>query len=69
MEQKMMPFSESFSLKVVLTDTESITASTAVPDKASRSSSGMPNLSKVFISSGSISCPLLPCPFFTVGSA
>ena len=64
----MMPRSFNLSLNVVLTLTESITASTAMPLRARRSSRGMPNLSKVFTSSGSIS--LGPSEsFFCVGSA
>ena len=55
MLQKMTPFSRSLSLKVVFTDTESMMASTAVPLSANRSSKGMPSLSNVFSSSGSIS--------------
>ena len=51
----MMPFSANTSLKVVLTDTESITASTATPASAICSSRGMPSLSKVRLSSGSTS--------------
>ena len=49
--------------------TESITASTAVPANAILSSRGMPSLSNVFSSSGSIS--LSPCPDLplAVGSA
>ena len=51
-----MPFSASVSRKVVLTETESITASIAMlPASAARSSKGIPNLSKVFMISGSIS--------------
>ncbi len=55
----MMPFSASVSLKVVLTETESKTASTAMPLRAARSFKGMPSLSKVFSSSGSISVTAL----------
>ena len=71
MEQKMTPFSRSFSLNVVFTDTESMMASTAVlPLSANRSSSGMPNLSNVFSNSGSISPGFLVDDFFVaVGSA
>ena len=70
MEQKMMPFSISVSLKVVLTDTESITASTAMPLSAICSSRGMPNLLKVLISSGSTSSIDLGASFLAaVGSA
>ena len=66
----MMPFSSSFSLKVVFTLTESITASTAMPPlRAKRSSRGIPSLSKVFITSGSISSRLFGPSFFLVGSA
>ena len=69
MEQKIMPFSIRFSLKVVFTDTESITASTAMPLSAICSSKGMPSLLNVFISSGSTSSMLLGPSFFLVGSA
>ena len=71
MEQNMMPRSESFSLKVVFTDTESIPASPAVPLSARRSSNGIPSLSKVFINSGSISSKDFGPSFFMpfVGSA
>ena len=48
-----MPFSANVSRKVVLTDTESMTASTATPASAICSSSGMPSLSNVRLSSGS----------------
>ena len=65
-ELKIMPFSCRRSLKVVFTDTESITASTATPASAMRSSRGMPSFSNVFISSGSISFFSF---FFLVGSA
>lgn len=51
----MIPFSASVSLKVVFTETESITASTATPASAICSSSGMPSLSNVRLSSGSTS--------------
>ena len=44
-EQKMMPSSASFSLKVVATETLSKTASTATPASAFCSSSGMPSFS------------------------
>ena len=43
MEQKMMPISESFSLKVVATETLSNTASTATPASICCSASGMPS--------------------------
>ncbi len=69
-EQKTIPFSASVSLKVVLTDTESITASTAIPLSASCSSSGMPSLSKVFFSSGSMSSTVAPAfPLAGLGAA
>ena len=52
----MMPFSASVLRKVVLTDTESKTASTATtPASTARSLIGMPSLSKVSCSFGSIS--------------
>lgn len=54
-EQKMMPRSASVCLKVVFTETESITASTATPANAICSSRGMPSRSKVRLSSGSTS--------------
>ena len=48
-EQKIIPSSESFSLNVVTTDTESKTASTAMllftPESISCSFSGIPSLS------------------------
>ena len=70
MEQKMMPFSISVSLNVVLTDTESITASTSMPLSAICSSRGMPSLLKVLMSSGSTSSNDLGASFFcAVGSA
>ena len=55
MEQKITPISPSFSLKVVATETESNTASTAMPDNLFCSNKGIPNLSYVFLISGSIS--------------
>ena len=64
-----MPFSISVSLKVVFTDTESITASTAIPLNAICSSKGIPSLLNVFISSGSTSSILFGPSFFFVGSA
>ncbi len=63
-EQKMMPVSASLARKVVPTDTESNTASTATPDRTFCSSSGMPSLSKVLRSSGSTSSRLLSTGFF-----
>ena len=54
-EQKIIPFSNKVSLNVVLTDTESMTASTAIPLNAICSSKGIPNLLKVLINSGSTS--------------
>ena len=56
----MMPFSARVLRKVVVTLTESKTASTATslldftPASTSRSRSGMPSLSKVSISAGSM---------------
>ena len=43
-EQKITPFSANLSLKVVATDIESNTASTATPANISCSSSGIPSL-------------------------
>ena len=54
----MIPSSASLSLKVVATDTESNTASTATPAITFCSSSGMPSLSKVALISGSRSSRL-----------
>ena len=67
-EQKMIPFSANFSLKVVFTETESITASTAIPLNILRSSRGIPSFSKVRSSSGSTSSRLLG-PSFFLGAA
>ena len=60
MGQKITPDSSSLALKVVATDTESNTASTAIgiPDKRSCSNKGMPNFSYVFKISGSTSSKL-----------
>ena len=55
----MTPISESFSRKVVLTETESKTASTAIPASAARSCKGIPSFSKVSRISGSTSSRLL----------
>src|SRR5437588_2441388 len=44
-EQKMTPASASLALKVVATDTESMTASTATPERRSCSAREMPSLS------------------------
>ena len=41
----MMPISFSFSLKVVATETQSNTASTATPASIARSCKGIPSLS------------------------
>ena len=41
----MIPISWSLALKVVATETESKTASTATPASAARSCSGMPSFS------------------------
>lgn len=68
-EQKIIPFSNKVSLNVVLTDTESMTASTAIPLNAICSSKGIPNLLKVLINSGSTSSILFGPSFFFVGSA
>ena len=64
----MMPFSASTSLKVVFTETLSMTASTAMPLRIFCSWSGMPNLSNVLSSSGSTSSRLLG-PAFCFGAA
>ena len=64
MEQKMMPFSARVSLKVVATETESITISTATPANFFCSSKEIPNLLKVSNSSGSTSSMLLYLAFF-----
>ncbi|MNL73584.1 hypothetical protein D3C87_1990650 [compost metagenome] len=63
-EQKMMPTLANSSRKVVTTETESITASTATfgrstPARISRSRSGTPSLSYMAISAGSTSSRLL----------
>ena len=60
----MMPFSLSVFEKVVFTDTESITASTATPASTFCSSRLMPNLLKVSTSSGSTSSIEASCFFF-----
>ena len=57
-EQKITPRSASVSLKVVFTETLSITASTATPDRAICSLKGIPSLSKVAFNSGSTSSQL-----------
>ena len=57
--QKITPFSANFSRKVVATDIESKTASTATPARTSCSSRGIPNLLYVSINSGSTSSKLL----------
>jgi len=57
-EQKITPRSASVSLKVVFTETLSITASTAIPDRAICSLKGIPSLSKVAFNSGSTSSQL-----------
>ena len=57
-EQKMIPSSASFSLKVVPTDTLSKTASTATPVRRFCSSSGTPSFSNVRRISGSTSSRL-----------
>ena len=54
-EQKIIPISSNFFLKVVATETESNTASTATPANLFCSLRGMPNFSYVFLISGSIS--------------
>jgi hypothetical protein len=57
-EQKIIPISARVSLNVVLTETLSITASTATPESSFCSSSGIPSLLKVLSSSGSTSSRL-----------
>ena len=57
-EQNMIPISARVSLKVVFTETLSITASTATPARCFCSPRGIPSLSKVLFSSGSISSRL-----------
>ena len=57
-EQKMMPSAFSLSLNVVATETLSNTASTATPDSAFCSSTGMPRRSNVLRISGSSSSRL-----------
>ena len=59
----MIPNSASLPLKVVATDTESKTASTATPDITFCSSRGMPSLSKVALISGSRSSRLSSAGF------
>ena len=64
-EQKIIPFSERVSLKVVFTETLSITMSTAIllstPLKRFCSSIEIPSFSKVFNNSGSTSSRLFNC--------
>ena len=62
-EQKMMPALASLSRKVVATDTESNTASTATLASSFCSSSGMPSLAKVARISGSSSSRLFSFGF------
>ena len=57
-EQKIIPFSFKVAWKVVFTETESITISTATPAKRFCSSILIPNFSKVFNNSGSTSSKL-----------
>ena len=64
----MTPFSASLSLKVVATETESKTASTATPASSFRSSSGIPSFSNVASSFGSTSSRLFR-PAFCLGAA
>ena len=58
-EQKMIPFSFSVSLKEVATETESITTSTATPANFFCSSTEIPSFLNVSRSSGSTSSRLL----------
>jgi putative salt-induced outer membrane protein YdiY len=60
----MMPRDASLSLKVVATDTLSMTASTATPARISRSFSGTPSFSYMAMSSGSTSARLFGAPSF-----
>ena len=60
----MIPFSARVSRKVVFTDTESMTASTAIPESIFCSSRGIPSFSKVRRSSGSTSSRLFGPSFF-----
>ena len=55
MEQNIMPFSANVFLKVVATDTESTTISTATPASFFCSSKEIPSLLKVSNNSGSTS--------------
>ena len=66
-EQKMMPSSASFSLKVVATETLSKTASTATPLRRFCSPSGMPSFANVCSSFGSTSSRL-PGATFRLGA-
>ena len=63
----MMPRSFSLLLKVVATETESNTASTATPARIACSCNGMPSLAYVFRSSGSTSSRLLGPSFLALG--
>src|SRR3546814_14953546 len=63
-EQKITPTSASAALKVVTTETESMMASTATPERRSCSASELPRLSNVARISGSTSSRLAgPGPF------
>ncbi len=66
-EQKMIPNSPNVSLKVVATDTLSMTASTATPVNRFCSVIEIPNFSKVLINSGSTSSSPLML-FFCLGA-
>ncbi len=61
---KMIPRPASFSRNVVATDTLSNTASTATPANSFCSSSGIPSLSNVRLTSGSTSSRLFSAFFF-----
>ena len=61
---KMTPYDFSFSRNVVATETLSNTASTATPASIFCSSSGIPSLSNVRLTSGSTSSRLFSAGFF-----
>ena len=63
-EQNIIPFSSSVSLKVVATETESTTTSIATPLSFFCSSIDIPSLSNVFKSSGSTSSSDFKSGFF-----
>ena len=67
-EQKIIPFLVSSPLKVVATETESKTASTATPLNLFCSSKGMPSFLYVSISFGSTSSKLLGLSLTLLGA-